>query len=88
MQVGQLGGEAFLVVCLSLAFSLSFGGALSVILECHAPGCHRVGLHRTADGLYVLCHKHHPDVPDKLTLEHIYKSHAAAKVAQKSEQKN
>lgn len=34
-------------------------------LKCHAPGCHRIGLHRTADGLYVLCRKHHPDVPNK-----------------------
>ena len=48
-------------------------------MECHAPGCHRIGLHRTADGLYVLCRKHHPDVPDKLTLEAIHQSHAAAK---------
>jgi len=42
-------------------------------------GCHRIGLHRTADGLYVLCRKHHPDVPNNLTLEHIQKSHVNAK---------
>lgn len=48
-------------------------------LECHAPGCHRIGLHRTADGKYILCRKHHPDVPNHLTLADIHKAHNDAK---------
>jgi hypothetical protein len=48
-------------------------------LNCHAPGCWRIGLHKAADGTYVLCRKHHPDVPRKLTLEHIHQAHAAHK---------
>ena len=51
-------------------------------LECHAPGCHRVGLHKTADGKYTLCRKHHPDVPNHLTLEHILREHEVAKAKQ------
>ncbi len=56
-------------------WSAWWGGFFS----CLPPGCHRIGLHRTADGLYVLCRKHHPDVPNNLTLEHIQKSHINAK---------
>ena len=54
-------------------------------LKCHAPGCHRIGLHRTADGLYVLCRKHHPDVHNNLALEHIQKSHVNAKAKKDSD---
>ncbi len=60
--------------------NLPMFGILGVVykkLNCHAPGCHRIGLHRTSDGLYTLCRKHHPDVPNKLTLAHIHAAHRA-----------
>ena len=69
--------------------SLSMFGIFAVIwkrLECHAPGCHRIGLHRTADGTYVLCRKHHPDVKNKLTLADIHAAHYAAKAAAQESQ--
>ncbi len=45
-------------------------------------GCWRIGKHPTADGLYALCHRHHPDVPTGgASLEHIHAAHAAAKAA-------
>ncbi len=49
-------------------------------IECHTPGCHRIGRHATADGLYKLCRKCHPDVANKgASLEEIHASHKAAK---------
>ncbi len=46
--------------------------------NCHEPGCWRLGKHPAANGLYVLCRKHHPDVPDQLTHDHIADAHAQA----------
>jgi hypothetical protein len=68
------------------ASDLPLFGVFAIIwrrIECHAPGCHRIGLHRTADGKYILCRKHHPDVKNNLTLEDIHAEHYAA-VAQQN----
>ncbi|MDR0300669.1 MAG: hypothetical protein LBI13_11425 [Streptococcaceae bacterium] len=61
--------------------SLSEFGIFLVVykkLQCHAPTCYRIGLHRTADGKYLLCRKHHPDVKNNLTLADIHAEHFAA----------
>ncbi len=46
-------------------------------LNCHAPGCWRLGHHDAAGGLYKLCRHHHPDVPAVLHIEHIHAAHEA-----------
>lgn len=54
-------------------------------LNCHAPGCLRLGKHPTADGQYKLCRKHHPDTPNKRPdLERILAAHAAAKARKRA----
>lgn len=47
---------------------------------CHASfWCWRHGRHPTADGVYRLCAKHHPDVPRRVTLAHIHAEHHRAR---------
>jgi hypothetical protein len=38
-------------------------GALFRVVNCHEPGCWRVGKHLHGGGVYRFCAKHHPDVP-------------------------
>jgi hypothetical protein len=54
------------------AFTSCFGGGiggLSVLglfwhrLNCHEPGCWRIGRYHVAGGEYVTCAAHHPDGP-------------------------
>lgn len=45
-------------------------------INCHAPGCPRVGRYAAAGGQYKLCHIHHPDhMGEKPTLEFIHRMH-------------
>jgi hypothetical protein len=45
-------------------------------VNCHSPGCLRIGSHRTADGLHRLCRRHHPDLPNRrLSLAEIHERH-------------
>lgn len=90
MTITRINGGAWLNWWGGLGSSLSEFGIFLVIwkkFECHAPGCHRIGLHRTADGAYVLCRKHHPDVKNDLKLEDIHAAHFAAKAAQEESRK-
>lgn len=51
-----------------------FGGVVMGIrkINCHVRGCPRIGHHLVKDTPYKVCHKHHPDVPNKgPTLEDI-----------------
>lgn len=42
--------------------------------KCHAKGCRRLGKHAVEGTPYIVCPKHHPDVPDDgPTAEHIGK---------------
>lgn len=64
---------------ITLAFavlSIAIGGYRKV--NCHHYRCWRIG--RFHAGHYVVCHKHHPEVPDdgKITQEHINDAHTAA----------
>lgn len=50
-------------------------GVLWKKLNCHAKGCYRIGLHRVSDGHFVVCRKHHPEVPNSgATVEHIHET--------------
>lgn len=44
-------------------------------LNCHQDGCRRIGLHKVEGTPYVVCRRHHPDIPDKVTAEHIRGAH-------------
>ena len=49
-------------------------------LNCHVKGCWRIGHHSLEGTPYVVCRKHHPDVPDKgASLHHIHDMHRRAK---------
>lgn len=39
--------------------------------NCHVHHCWRVGRHPSDDGLYRVCGKHHPRVPDRVTQQHV-----------------
>lgn len=39
-------------------------------LNCHTKGCYRVGLHRVEGSPFVVCRRHHPDVPDDGATHH------------------
>jgi hypothetical protein len=46
-------------------------------VNCHEPGCWRVGTHPAADGQFMLCYRHHPDyMGKKPTHELILRLHA------------
>jgi hypothetical protein len=46
-------------------------------VNCHEPGCWRVGTHSAAGGQFMLCYRHHPDYMGKRpTHELIYRLHA------------
>lgn len=48
--------------------------------NCATPGCWRIGKHPTADGTFILCKHHHPDLMGKkFSLEEIHAHHHAAK---------
>lgn len=47
--------------------------------ECHADGCHRVGMHHVAGTSFVTCRGHHPTGGN--TADAIAQAHADAKVA-------
>lgn len=49
--------------------------------NCHAPWCPNVGKYPLEGTPFKLCKKHHPDIPDNLTLEHIMYEHRRAKKA-------
>src|SRR5271165_6758535 len=49
-------------------------------VNCHEPGCWRVGTHPAADGQFMLCYRHHPDyMGKKPTHELIQRLHAERK---------
>lgn len=50
---------------------LGGGVALWSRHTCHVTGCHRWARHPVQGTPYATCAKHHPDVPDKVTPEHI-----------------
>jgi hypothetical protein len=40
--------------------------------NCHIKGCYRIGKHPLENSPFILCKKHHPDVPNKgLTVDQI-----------------
>jgi len=46
-------------------------------VNCHEPGCWRVGTHPAAGGQFMLCYRHHPDYAGKKpTHELIHRLHA------------
>jgi len=46
-------------------------------VNCHEPGCWRVGTHSAAGGQFMLCYRHHPDYQGKKpTHELIHRLHA------------
>ena len=46
-------------------------------VNCHEPGCWRVGTHPAAGGQFMLCYRHHPDYKGKKpTHELIHRLHA------------
>lgn len=45
--------------------------------NCHVHGCPRIGKHPV--GHYVVCAKHHPYMPRKITTEHIQFAHEKSK---------
>jgi hypothetical protein len=51
------------------------GGLLAMVRRhnCHMHGCWRIGRHpTTVNGVqFVVCRRHHPQAPDRLTAEHI-----------------
>jgi hypothetical protein len=52
-------------------------------VNCHEPGCWRVGTHPAAGGQFVLCYRHHPDyMGKKPTHELIHRLHAEHKELQ------
>jgi hypothetical protein len=52
-------------------------------VNCHEPGCWRVGTHPAADGQFMLCYRHHPDYAGKKpTHELIQRLHAEHKELQ------
>jgi hypothetical protein len=50
--------------------------------ECHADGCHRLGLHHVAGTGFVTCRRHHPTSGN--TVEQITQAHQDAKDALKN----
>ena len=52
-------------------------------VNCHQPGCWRVGTHPAAGGQFMLCYRHHPDyMGKKPTQELIHRLHAEHKERQ------
>lgn len=51
-------------------------------VNCHEPGCPRVGRYQAAGGQYRLCHHHHPDLmgarPDRELIHLHHRQHKAA----------
>lgn len=49
------------------------GGAIAIVRKhtCHIHGCWRLGRHAVDGTPYVVCPKHHPDVPDKVRPHHL-----------------
>lgn len=45
--------------------------------NCHVHGCWRIGGHPVEGTPYKVCRKHHPDIADHVTLEHVQHAHAA-----------
>ena len=50
-------------------------------LNCHQDGCRRLGVHKVEGTPYVTCRRHHPNIPDKITAEHILRAHQRAQKA-------
>lgn len=53
---------------------LTFVGAGVAIYRrhtCHVDRCWRIARHPVADSPYVVCARHHPDVPPIVTAEHV-----------------
>lgn len=44
-------------------------------VNCHIDGCRRIGLHHVEGTPYIVCRKHHPQTPDKVTVEHVHAMH-------------
>lgn len=40
--------------------------------NCHVKGCPRIGKHPVEGTPYIVCAKHHPDVPERITARHIF----------------
>lgn len=43
--------------------------------NCHIDRCWRIGVHKVDGSPYIVCGKHHPAVPDKVTVEHVHRLH-------------
>lgn len=47
--------------------------------NCHEPGCWRIGAHPAADGQFMLCYRHHPDLhgmkPTHELIERLHREH-------------
>ena len=56
------------------------GGLFGIYKQhnCHVDGCIRLGRHAVEGTPYVVCRKHHPDVPDHVTAEQVVAAHKAA----------
>ena len=46
--------------------------------NCHVQGCWRIGNHPVEGTPYKTCSKHHPQTPDRITVEHIHRAHYEA----------
>lgn len=57
------------------------GGLIAIYRSknCHAHRCWRIGKHHVDGTPYVVCKRHHPDVPDKPTADRIARAHMKAK---------
>lgn len=65
-----------------IAGELGFPVAIAVWWQhnaCHGKGCWRLGKHPVEGTPYKTCRRHHPTVPDVVTLAHIHQAHRAAK---------
>jgi hypothetical protein len=49
------------------------GGIVGIYRKhnCHVKGCVRIAKHPVDGTPYVVCAKHHPDVPERVTFEHL-----------------
>jgi hypothetical protein len=46
---------------------------------CHVDGCRKLAVHPVEGTPYVVCRKHHPSVPEKVTYQHVVKLHKESK---------
>jgi hypothetical protein len=56
------------------------GGLVGIYRQhnCHVDGCARLGRHSVDGTPYIVCRKHHPDIPERVTAEHVAAAHKAS----------